>query len=516
MKRVVTSVAATDADVAAALRPRRGMVAERRLDGARLPGVHVFEQRDGPLAHYRRTVTVADGSHARSTNDDHHIHQEVELTVGLPYVSWLFAVPLIMHLSGIGDPGRFPWWSPSARLDRRAARVLATLCALTVLVGYLSDLFADTMTYAGSQFRVGSTGQGVALGIGQTAAIVALVLLGVADRHGRRPLIVASLAAGGILTAIGAASPSLTVLTATQVLAGAAIIAASVLIAVMALEEMPRGARAWGIGVITMSFGLGSGVALVALPLADLSAGGWRWLYGLGLLTLPGVIHGARRLPESRRFALRARLTTPGPRLDRRWLWVIGAGGLLFALFFTPAGQLQNHYLRHERHLSALHISIIEQVAGTIGGVGTLLGARLADTYGRRPVAIAGVGLGAVVTLAGYVSSGVQLWAWLTFGSVLSYAVGPALAVYGGELFPTGRRGWAGGVLTILAAAGGAVGLAVGGALTTALGSTAAALGVLAVGPIALMVLIAVAYPETARRSLEELNPGDAPLTPAP
>ncbi|MGH8922046.1 MAG: MFS transporter, partial [Actinomycetes bacterium] len=181
------------------------------------------------------------------------------------------------------------------------------------------------------------------------------------------------------------------------------------------------------------------------------------------------------------------------------------------ALFFTPAGQLQNHYLSHERHLSALGISILEQVAGTIGGLGTLLGGRLADAHGRRPVAIVGVACGMLVTIACYLSAGAALWVWMILGSLLSYAVVPALAVYGGELFPTGRRGRAGGILTVMAAAGGVLGLVAGGALTTAFGATGPALAVLAAGPVALIVLIAVAYPETAREGLEDLNPEDTP-----
>lgn len=522
MTRVVTSVSGSGTDVAAAIRPRRGVIAERPApDGSvagAAAGTFAFEQAEGPLARYRRTVTVGAANAAAQPGDPVAICQEVDFQVGLPYVSWLFVLPLRHHLGRILPPSRFPWWSPPACMDRRAARVLAVLCALSVLTGYLTDLFADTMTYAGSQFGVGSTGQGVALGVAQVSAVLALVLLARADRRGRRPLLVASLVAGALLTALGAATPSLTALTATQVLAGAASGAAAVLVAVVAIEEMPAGARAWAIGVISMSFGLGSGLALVALPLAGLGRSGWRWVYVLGLLVVPGVAHAARRLPESRRFtSAMGAATRPGlSSAGRRRLWIIGLGALLFALFFTPAGQLQNHYLRHERHLSALGISVLEQVAGTIGGLGTLVGGRLADTVGRRPVAVVGVACGVLVTIAGYLSGGVALWVWLTLGSVLSYAVGPALAVYGGELFPTGRRGRVGGILTVMAAAGGLIGLVAGGALTSAFGHTGPALAVLAVGPFALIVLIALAYPETAREGLEDLNPEDVQSAPAP
>jgi MFS family permease len=194
----------------------------------------------------------------------------------------------------------------------------------------------------------------------------------------------------------------------------------------------------------------------------------------------------------------------------RRRLLILGAGGLLLAIFTSPASQFQNEFLRTERHLSATRISLLEQLSGTIGGLGTLVGGRLADTWGRRPVAALGVGLGTVVTLAHYTSHGDLLWVWNTIGSVIAYGVGPALAVYGAELFPTSIRARAGGALTVLAAVGGVVGLLAAGGLSDHFGTIAPALAVLAVAPLAVVVLILVAYPETAGATLEELNPAEA------
>jgi MFS family permease len=510
LSRVVTSGTVTEADLALVLAPRDGLLAEKAA------GRYSFVQSEGPLAAYHRVVSVTPaGAGAFS------ITQEVSFRVGLPYVSWLFVLPLRSHLRALSPPDRYPWWAPPARLPRRAAVVLAVLCALTVLVGYLSDLLPETMTYAAGEFGVGSAGQGIALGIAQVSAVVALGVLLLGDRRGRRPVLIGSSAVAALLTASGAVSPSLSVLTATQVAAGSATTAAFVLIGVLLIEEMPRGARAWAIAVSGMCFGLGTGLGLLALPLAGMGRGGWRWLFGLGLLTLPGIVACGRHLPESRRFEAfhgREPLLRPlrGDRqpalsdLERRRLLVLGAGSLLFAMFFTPAAQLQNHYLQHERHMSALRISVVEQVAGTIGGLGALVGGRLADTVGRRPVAAGGVLVGAAFTLASYSTGGIALWGWITAGSFMSYAVGPALAVYGGELFPTSIRGRAGGILTVLAAAGGLVGLVAAGGLNSVIGSVGPALCVLAVAPLALVALIALAYPETAQTSLEALNPGDA------
>ena len=400
-----------------------------------------FEQAEGPLEYYERWVEVQPRSDGRV-----EVNQSVNMRVGLPGFSWLFALPLRFHMARMGRLQRSPWWAPPARLSQRAAVVLATLCLLTVVVGYLADLLADTMTYAGADFHVAKSGQGIALGVVEAGAVGALALLYLADRRGRRPVLVATLVGSAVASTAGAAAPSLVFLTAFQLVAASLVEASLVIIGVMAAEEMPAGSRAWALGVIGMSFGLGSGLTLVALPLADLGPNGWRWPYAISLLGVPAVLVCVRRLPESRRWAgpgakpgagRRGPPAAPAPRpwrdrltpTLRRRLLILGAGGLLLAVFTSPASQFQNEFLHTERHLSATRISLLEQLSGTIGGLGTLIGGRLADTWGRRPVAAGGVALGVVVTILHYTSTGVGLWAWNTLGSIISYGVGPALAV---------------------------------------------------------------------------------------
>jgi MFS family permease len=190
------------------------------------------------------------------------------------------------------------------------------------------------------------------------------------------------------------------------------------------------------------------------------------------------------------------------------------AGGFLFALFATPSGQFQNEFLRTERHFSAARISVFSLTCGTIGGLGVLVGGRLADIRGRRAVAAVGVGLGIVTTLGSYFARGLLLWAWGIADSLLSYGVAPALAVYGPELFPTSLRGRSTGLIGVIYAAGGVIGLIAVGALSGAIGTIGPALAAVAFGPALLVVLIIRAYPETARRELEDINPEDAVVLP--
>ncbi|MDQ6616167.1 MAG: MFS transporter [Actinomycetota bacterium] len=499
--KVTTEAVFHATDVAPVLRPRDGLVLEAPAgDGA-------FTQQEGPFRHYRRTVT------ARPTPGEPGVRvtQTVEFHLGLPYFSALLGLPLRWALGRLRPERHRPWWAPPERLDRRAAEVLATVCALAVVIGFVGSLLSLTMTYAAAEFGASRADQGVALGAVRANVVLALGILALADRRGRRRLILACAGGAVGLTSLGALAPSLVWLALTQILAVALTAALLILVGVMTAEEMPAGSRAWALAVLTMAVGFGGGLATAALPVAGIGTRGWRWPYAGALVFLPLVASARRHLPESWRWQRAfAAERPPAHRSHARRLLLLCTGGFLFSLFVTPSGQFQNEYLRTERAFSAARIAEFSLICGTIGGLGVLLGGRLADLRGRRLVAVVGAGGGIVTTLALYLSRGWPLWAWGIADSLLAYGVAPALGVYGPELFPTWQRSRSTGVVAAAYAAGGVVGLVTAGALSGHFGTFAPAFAVLAIGPALLVVLIVTAYPETAKRPLEELNPDDS------
>ena len=60
--------------------------------------------------------------------------------------------------------------------------------------------------------------------------------------------------------------------------------------------------------------------------------------------------------------------------------------------------------------------------------------------------------------------------------------------------------------------AGSSLGLLAVGLLADEFGEFGPALALMAVGPALVALLIVLAYPETAHKELEELNPEDAPV----
>jgi MFS family permease len=89
----------------------------------------------------------------------------------------------------------------------------------------------------------------------------------------------------------------------------------------------------------------------------------------------------------------------------------------------------------------------------------------------------------------------------------------PALSVYGPELFPTSLRGRANGIINTVATVGSVTGLVLAGYLIDRLGSFGLALGLLAIGPLVMAVVVLAYFPETAWRELEDLNPEDRTAT---
>ena len=487
------------AGLAGILRPRSDVLLERDLGDGR------FEAASGPVESYCRTVDVVRGT---VPGQDVAVTQTIDFRLAVPYFGWLFVLPFKHALRRPGGD-RAPWWAPPARLDARAASVLGTLALLTVASGYLNTLFTQTIPFAGDEFGASNSAQGVAGSVVRVGGLVALLVMVQADRRGRKAVLIAASAAGSLLALTGALAPSLPWLTASQMLARAFATTILLLVTIVAAEEMPAGSRAYAVSLLAMSSGLGAGVCVIGLRLADIGTRGWRLLYLVPLLALPIVAAVRRRLPESRRFVaphVDAPVAGHGGRLA-----LLAVSGVLVNLFVAPSSQFGNQYLRTERGFSGGRIGLLSVTIGTPAVIGIVAGGRIADVRGRRVVAAFALVFGTLCTIGYFFSSGWEMWVVATLGTVISAAAIPALGVYGPELFPTGLRGRANGLVAVSSLLGSASGLILCGVLSDSFGRIGPAMSILAAGPLLLAVLVVAAYPETAGRELEDLNPEDRP-----
>lgn len=496
MPRLTRLWTAEAAEAAGIRRPRADVVVEEQAGDGR------FVATRGPFDGYERTV---------SDRDDGTVEEVVRYRLARGYLTVPFAW---LYRAALRRPGRPapPWWAPPEVIDGRAAGTIGALCVIAVVVGYLGTLLTQTITFTADELGASDTAQGVVLAVVRVGVLVSVVLTGLADRQGRRRVLLWTASVGCVAAAAGALAPNLVGIGASQLAVRTCVFAATVLLTVIAAEEMPAGARAYGVTLLGLCGSLGVGVCLFALPLADLGETAWRLLYLLPLLFLPSVRQAGSRLPESRRFEV-AHREVPMAGHGRR-LWLLAVSSLLINLFKDPAGQLLNEFLRDERGFSAARISLFSITTNLPGFLGVVIGGRLADVRGRRGVGSVAVAGAAVLTVAQMLSSGWSMWSLSVVASVIGAAAIPALGVYGPELFPTSLRGRANGIIAVLGVVGTIAGLVTAGWLSDRWGGLGPALALLCVGPVAVGLLVLLAYPETAHQELEALNPEDPTLPP--
>jgi MFS family permease len=512
-KVVTTHLVGAD-EVERYLEPRTDLLVERAV------GPQAFTLESGPFHRFDREVSL------RTEGGRVAVTETIRYRLAVPVWGFLFELPLRRALrrprpSADDGPRRQPWWAPPDHLDARATVGLSLLCLFSVLAGYLGTLLSQTNTYFKQDFGVSDGAVGVMLAATRVGALLALAIVAVADRRGRRWVLMLSAVAGCALTATGALCPTLAWLGVSQTLARSFSTALTLVISIIAVEEMPAGSRAFAVSVLTATAALGAGMAVMLLKVADLGLNAWRVLYVVPLPAIPIVFVVGRHIPETERFtrqhhrAPRLRWREQLAAMDRGRLLLLSGAGFLLALFVLPASSFLNEFLRTDRGFSAGGIIAFQILTSTPGGIGIVVGGRMADKRGRRLVGSLGVGLGAGFTVLMFLTAGPAMWGWSLLGTVAGAMAVPALAVYGPELFPTHARGLANGLINLFTVLGSAAGLALAGWLSDRTGGLGTAMAILAVGPALVVGLVLLLFPETASVELEALNPTDATLAAA-
>ena len=487
-----------DADHQHVLAPRDDLMAERDIgDGA-------FDQVTGPFESYRRTAMVADGT----------ITETTRYRLIVPWFAWLFHFPVRWTLSRrlAVHHGRSPWWAPPDQIEPRHALVLGLLAAASMASAFTNTLFTQTAQFAADDFGIGDTGFGIAGAIVRAGIIVTLPLAALADRVGRQRIMRIAAWAAPIICALGAFAPSFPALVATQAIGRPLGLTLDFLIAVVVAEEMPRNSRAYAVSLMAMASGLGAGIAVMALPLADLGESGWRLVYLVTLVWLVVAVDIVRRLPETKRFE-RPHVVAPPMVWGRFAVLAIVAVSANF--FVAPASFFQNRYLREVRGFDASTIALFTLTTATPAALGLVVGGRLADIRGRRRLIAITIPIATLLVLISFSVPGAPMWLSAFGGGFVGGIAYPAIAVYRAELFPTGNRGKAAGMLTASALVGGIGGLLLVGRLLDGGATYSQVIGLVAIGQVVVVIFVLTRFPETAHRTLEDLNPEDAGEAPA-
>ncbi len=298
---------------------------------------------------------------------------------------------------------------------------------------------------------------GLVLAAATLPGVVVAPLIGLlADRYGRREVLVPCLATFGLFGGLSGLAPSFSLLLAARLVQGVGS-AGLINLAVVVIADHWHGSdRARVIGqnsaVLTIS--------LAVLPplggvLTDVA--GWRATfapYWLGLVTAVGVAlvmdrspRGDVRIGEQLRDALGHLRSAPV-------LAAIASGSVLFVLIFGLMLTALPLYLAEEFGLSASVRGVVLGVPALTATVGALALGRLTERFGARRLILAG---SAVLAVAFTIIAGAPVLAVVVLGTLL-YGFGegvsvPSLQAIVAGAAPASSRGavvavWVGGVRT--------------------------------------------------------------------
>jgi MFS family permease len=442
-----------------------------------------------------------------------------------------------------GDPGAGPSSSRRIRLHGWRHPAILAVAAATVAAGFaqfgattaLGDVahaFGETGEGTSTVARVGLSGTtlGIGLAIVRLASLASLPLAAMADRHGRRRLLLACVSGGLAVTALAALSPGYWWFVALFAIGRPMLSATNAVAVVVAAEETETRDRAKAIALMTAGYGIGAGLTALIRGVAG-DGLGFRGLFALTLVPLAATPLLARHLEEPDRYQRlrapqdpghhpRGRATTRGPELAaagpavlgrvradlRPRLWLLAMLAFAIAFVTGPMNTFLFVYAENALGMSRSSTAAMVLAAAPVGLAGLLAGRWAADRLGRRVTA---AGAQALVALAGMLTcsgSRAAVAAGYLAAVLVASAYAPAIGALGSELFPTRVRATVAGWLVAAGVLGAVAGLVAFGLLTDALDSFATA-AILICAPVVVTCMLFARLPETRGLELEQSAP---------
>ena len=415
----------------------------------------------------------------------------------------------------------FPFLRAPGDITRRQWRLLGLLGVTVLINHYDHGLLTAALLQIQNGLGVAEADVGRMVGVIRAGAILALPLSVVADRRGRRRLLLVTILGFTLCTVLTALAQTPAQFTTLQVLARMFVSAEELLAVVVIAEEFGASRRGFALGVMAALGSLGNALAFIGFGFIDSLPWGWRSLYLLGAVPLLLLAWIRRTLPETRRFeaereargserGLRAALqpvrdlvlTYPG-RVAALAAMILPASMIMIAASTFPV-----KFLQEEHGWTPGMIPVLMVGGGFLVYASMALAGTIADRVGRRRMVATGLLSSALGIWIFYNGSGwavIPGWILMIAGLV---SVDVLFGALGSELFPTSYRSTASGFRSFCWIAGGVLGLVVEGQLFPLFGSHAAAITWMLAGAWIAPLVVLAFIPETAGRELEEIAPG--------
>ena len=458
---------------------------------------------NGPIAEAGRAVIAATGESLDALSP----HFERWL-----WFRWLSYGLVVATVAALVAAHRAPIEAldESRGLTSRHRLLLFLLGAATLFEGYDRFIVSLALPYIGADLGATESTLGYALSAIRLGALASIPLGRVADRRGRRGLLLFTILAYTIATAATGLSTGIVSFVIFQLLAMIFLLTELSLAQVVITEEFPRDFRAQGQAFLGAFGALGAGLAAVVFPLFQQTPLGWRGLYFVGLAPLLLIAWLRRALPETDRWQQardEGRTEQVGlgdllsGRLRRRFLVLVVLAAAASGAA-SPAFAFASFRATRTFGWSPEQVSGMILVGGGIGFSGWFVFGFLAERFGRRIVLVLSFVTAAIAIAAFFQTA----WLSIAFTVLVFGEAGSSLAVsaLGTEVFPTEMRSTAKTWITSAGIVGAMAGLAVVGLTADSLGGAPSVITLLAVAPVAVCALVFL-LPEPRGRELEEI-----------
>ncbi len=420
---------------------------------------------------------------------------------------------------------RRPWWIPHflggipVGIEEPHLRLLGFVAFAMLFENYDLGLMSAALPQIAAEYGLSNVAKGAFMGAIEMGALASFLVVPLADRIGRRRVLLISILGMSLGSFLTALAPSATVFAAFQVLTRTFATTATVVSFVMVAEEFPAQHRGWGIGMLGAVGATGFALSAAAYSQVERLPYGWRSIYafgGVAILLLPLF---RRRIQETRRFEGLSGPVPTGPRLllaaleplaelarryPRRAL-LLGGVALLSTAATRPAFRFVSDFLQTTHGWSPAQYALLTVLGGMLGIMGNPIAGRLGDRFGRRRVGLGMLLPFPIVTALFYLGPAslvVPPWIAMVFTSMAAGVVVRTLAT---ELFSTDTRGSGSGWMLMTETLGASGGLFLYSAVESGLASWGVAISL--VSALAVVAgLVMLGLPETHGRELEAIS----------
>ena len=399
-------------------------------------------------------------------------------------------------------------------------RLFLLVSVATLFEGFDTLLTSLALPYLAKEFEADSEAMGRAVGLIGVGTVLAFAPVRLADRFGRRPMLLTAVVGYTAFSVASAFSQRLSHFITLQLLARMFMVTEIGLAFVILSEEMPARMRGRANASLMAFAGIGGILAALAFQHVIDSPLGWRGLYLLSGLLLPLLPIYWWQIRETRRWNERMTKAPPTSVLHelrrtrivfhheyRRSTYVGTILWLTVNLWTGSAVFWFNYYAVNERGWSPDLIATVLPVASVIGFVGYFATGPLMDFVGRRFTASLYLGLGGLATIMCFTSHTTWVIAACYIVFMALQAVWSVAGTITSELFPTSVRATGNAVTNNLLGRFGMVvaGFAVGTISSHWLGSVGNAVAFLSILNFLCLPVLMFLLPETRGRALEEI-----------